>query len=69
MIRGFIGYLYRDNTLVMDKSDIKNTKDEEFRPVNIFIKVVLPLPLGPSIPNTLPSWTFKLKLSKALLLK
>lgn len=38
MIRGFMGYLYRENTVVMEKSDIKNNPPEEdFRSVRIFI--------------------------------
>lgn len=37
MVKGLMGYLYSDNTVVIDKSDIKNAKDEDFRPVRIFI--------------------------------
>ena len=38
MIRGFMGYLYRENTVVMEKSDIKNNPPEEnFRPVRVLI--------------------------------
>lgn len=32
-----MGYLYSDNTVVIEKSDIKNAKDEDFRPVRVFI--------------------------------
>lgn len=37
MVKGLLGYLYLDNTVVMDKSEIKNAKDEDFTQVNIFI--------------------------------
>lgn len=37
MIKGLLGYLYLDHTVVIDKSEIKNAKDEDFRQVNIFI--------------------------------
>ena len=39
------------------------------KPVKILIKVVLPLPLGPNIPTTLPDSIFRFKLSRAFLLK
>lgn len=37
MVKGLIGYLYAENTVVMDKSDIRNASDEDFRPVRLFI--------------------------------
>ena len=38
MLRGLISYLYRENTVVMEKSDVKNNPpDEDFRPVRLFI--------------------------------
>ena len=37
MLKGLIGYLYAENTVVMDKSDIRNASDEDFRPVRLFI--------------------------------
>lgn len=37
MVKGLIGYLYAENTVVMDKSDIRNASQEDFRPVRLFI--------------------------------
>lgn len=38
MVKGLLGYLYLDHTVVIDKSDIKgNPPDENFRQVRIFI--------------------------------
>lgn len=37
MTKALMGYLYSENTVVIDKSDIKNAKDENFRQVRIFI--------------------------------
>ena len=35
MTIGMTGYLFKDYTVVFDKSDIKNAKDEDFREVII----------------------------------
>lgn len=37
MTKALMGYLYKENTVVIDKCDIKNAKDEDFRPVRVFI--------------------------------
>ena len=37
MTKALMGYLYNENTVVIDKSDMKNAKDEDFRPVRLFI--------------------------------
>lgn len=38
MVKGLMGYLYLDHTVVIEKDDIKgNPPDENFRPVRIFI--------------------------------
>ena len=38
MVKGLMGYLYLDHTVVIEKDNIKdNPPDENFRPVRIFI--------------------------------
>lgn len=37
MIKGMVGYLYQGSTVVLNKSDIKNAKNEDFTEVSIFI--------------------------------
>ena len=37
MIKGMIGYLYQGTTVVLNKSDIRNAKNEDFTKIRIFI--------------------------------
>lgn len=37
MVKEVTGYLYLGKVIVMNKSDIKNVKDEDLRPIVVYI--------------------------------
>lgn len=39
MYKGVIAYLFRDSTVVLNKSDIHNAKDDDFKEVRLLIPI------------------------------